>query len=938
MKVNRAQILNIWQNAEKPLMPQSNPIESNEILPSAGANTLRAYNNIPFKGKFIPKSEFVEWLKGTGFMRMDAVDEIFTRFCDETSQLSEKAFEILKSFHQKGQNILSSLGIFKSAKANDKLNYRALNLVDSMMEKQRMGYYVSRTNFAQILEKFKDKNGNFNENLIEVFEQDIPTFKQYMSCCPERIFNAVKDSEGNFSSEAIRYFRERLADKQKVQDILGDLYTAKNPDGTIDLDNISIISTLKETFGDKRGFHTLKEMVRNAPKEKRQNMIDASRTVQNDENFEQIMDSMKILKIEFNETNIGLAKNLALITRGRQDLLDVIVKKIKLTPEMMTEANQKILSRVCEMFQPQELETILDAAIYKAGEKKGQISFENLNRYKEIFTSRRYRGMDIVETLSSKLSLEEDDRALSVFHRLLTMEWENGTYNPDKLDVNALMLIIDFATHSKNNIPQRTVVPNILDAFEELLSNKYATQSRDVLDNLIGICPNPEAAKILERVNLEELGLKPEQVTAMFQYTNEADLLAFKEFMRKYMQKHRLETVDIASNPNIKGRIEISSGTEENKNILLYDFTNKKPITNIQVSETRYNITKTQHDYGNNTETTIVFRKKDTGYYRDLEVLQSQTIKHFDDAGNEIYRDVMEQSPVRGALNIKKVYPDGREEIISNAYIKDGHEIIEKNMESLGGTRTIYRFETDNNGNTITDYTIINKDGKTLMNQSTTYETLSENHYRTSKNGVAYDIKIENNSFIVTNENTQKTITLNLSELTEGSEKSLIPLLKQFSGDELFKIHETGLKNISYKKYYTGASFSPDKKQISIGKDMEDLGIILHEFGHAKDRLLFSEIAEQINSDPKLLETYNKEREAFRSNFSESQLDLIGYFTSDHHYTGDLLNAGNPLIEGIAETNTLLNTHPHNDVQAVRAQYWQQYFPETIASIAKLIN
>lgn len=935
MKISRAQKINIPANGVKNEVLTENPITETKNLPSVSANTLRAYNNIPFKGKFIPKSKFVEWLKSTGFIRTDIIDDIFSAFCDETSQLSERAFEILKSFQEKGQPVITARGIFANAKENGKLNYRALGLIDNFMGTQRE-CWGSGTNFQQILTMLKDKNGNFNENLIEVFEQDIPTFKQYMSRCPEHIFNAVKDSEGNFSEEAIKYLREHNNGEEKIHNVLTNIYTGKNPDGTFDAENIEIMRTFDETFGNRRGAYSLQAMVRNVPKEQKQNIINIASTIKDDKQFEYIMRNMQTLNLEFNEANIGFARTLTNITKGREDVLKMLMEKIKLTPEMLTEENTKILSRVCEMFQPKELEKMLNASIYKAGDKKGQFSFENLNRYKEIYTS-RYRKMDIVETLSSRFSLEEDDKALTVFHRLYTMEWPNGTYNPDKVDEHILNFMTSFGTMEKDNIPQRPMPETLIENIEQLLLSKYATQSKAVFENFVD-CPNLEAIEKFERVNLEELGLKPEQVTAMFQYTNEADLLTFKEFMRRYMQKHNLETVDIASNPNIKGRIEISSGTEENKNILLYDFTNQKPITNIQVSETRYNITKTQHDYGNNTETTIVFRKKDTGYYRDLEVLQSQTIKHFDDAGNEIYRDVMEQSPVRGALNIKKVYPDGREEIISNAYIKDGHEIIEKNMESLDGTRTIYRFETDNNGNTITDYTIINKDGKTLMNQSTTYETLSENHYRTSKNGVAYDIKIENNSFIVTNENTQKTITLNLSELTEGSEKNLIPLLKQFSGDELFKIYETGLKNISYKKYYTGASFSPDKKQISIGKDMEDLGIILHEFGHAKDRLLFSEIAEQINSDPKLLEIYNKEREAFRSNFSESQLDLIGYFTSDQHYTGGLFNAGNPLIEGIAETNTLLNTHPHNDVQAVRAQYWQQYFPETIASIAKLIN
>ena len=44
------------------------------------------------------------------------------------------------------------------------------------------------------------------------------------------------------------------------------------------------------------------------------------------------------------------------------------------------------------------------------------------------------------------------------------------------------------------------------------------------------------------------------------------------------------------------------------------------------------------------------------------------------------------------------------------------------------------------------------------------------------------------------------------------------------------------------------------------------------------------------------------------------------------------------IMEGIAETNTVTSMAVKNMTQAIRAHYWQQYFPKTVAYIAKLIH
>ena len=108
----------------------------------------------------------------------------------------------------------------------------------------------------------------------------------------------------------------------------------------------------------------------------------------------------------------------------------------------------------------------------------------------------------------------------------------------------------------------------------------------------------------------------------------------------------------------------------------------------------------------------------------------------------------------------------------------------------------------------------------------------------------------------------------------------------------------------------------------------------MHEWGHAKDEMEFSEINEAINKDTKLRQIFEEERTALRENLGYAQQSYVSYFCADKHYLGK----DNSIIEGVAETNTLLSTYPKNDTQNIRSMYWQQYFPRTIAYLSGLLN
>ena len=177
-----------------------------------------------------------------------------------------------------------------------------------------------------------------------------------------------------------------------------------------------------------------------------------------------------------------------------------------------------------------------------------------------------------------------------------------------------------------------------------------------------------------------------------------------------------------------------------------------------------------------------------------------------------------------------------------------------------------------------------------------------------------------------------KVAETNLENFTKATQDKLLPILKKFPGEELFKMKELDLKSMSVDESVGNAAFSPKEETIASKEKYLDLAILLHEWGHGKDHMAFKDIQETINKDAELNKIYAKEREAFRKHFGNAQQDIIAYFCADYHYLG------NPVVEGIAETNSLLNVQPKNNIQAVRSQYWQQYFPRTIAYLSSLLN
>lgn len=305
-----------------------------------------------------------------------------------------------------------------------------------------------------------------------------------------------------------------------------------------------------------------------------------------------------------------------------------------------------------------------------------------------------------------------------------------------------------------------------------------------------------------------------------------------------------------------------------------------------------------------------------------------------DKDGKTIRKEYTDQSEVAGVLNIKHVFPDGTEKVLSSGTVdkKTGITSVKKDMTSLDGTRTQYLYEDDPQGNRISDYIITDKDGKTLLKNSQSFEVLSDNKFISAKNDKKYEITLNDKEIDIKDLNTRDSSKITFENYLDGNKDKILTALKRMPGEELIALgkttkHLNGIDDINYSTY--GAV----NKRIKTG---DNLYVMLHELGHAKD---YNEVdvkqeetlKKSIFSNKQVNEVFEKEKEEFDKAFPTAQREHINYFikTSEHK---------DGLQETIAETNALLNTYNNEDLFSIRSQYLQQYFPKTITEISKLLD
>ncbi|MCR5266365.1 MAG: hypothetical protein K6E29_07205 [Cyanobacteria bacterium RUI128] len=943
-KISNQPILNEAKDENRQLLPDSVVSDSEELLyPDSGI--MKAYANIKPREKTVSKDEALSFIRGTGCQFEQRCEQYVNNLTDSDGYIKQSTFDWAKRSYESSQRLHVVMSMIENSKENGKINQKMLDVLEPIMpDVKSLGSYES-VNAGQLPNVFKDKEGKFNEDVLDIVKSVVDEVPILLFRRPEYIVYGLKDAKKDYDSASIDYYKQQKELGKSYKEIQENLAAGKNSEGVFSIDKLNFVQNLKAKGFEPWQINLIQKINEKLDDGAKQEFLEVADGLLKDRDLSEIFNDIESISsneddktgITYNRKSIDFIEDLKKNAWGYQRSVPDILKKINIPIDDYTPENIKTIKSIFNHIRDvDDIMPLLDASVIKNGDNKGKFSFDNLERYLDIYYSNMC-SIEEVKYISSILSKETDDRALETIRNLYNLQWETDKgfgAHTEMLHRRPLHVIFELSTLADNeNNPGRQFYPGILDNFEKLMSMRLPMTSAAAFENFMTFGEFDVIEK-LEKVGLDEIGIPTGHIThGKFKSASEEELLAFKDYMKEYLKGKDPKLVGVDLNSNIADVIEISdSPYSYQKKKIMYNIVKKRPVAEMSVTDGMYNYQKEQKDYEKNIVVKQISRKQEVNKEK-YDVLSTQTVEKYDDDGNLLYTETMKQSDVNGVYNVQKTYPDGRvENIVKAQYLPNGNLLVEKNLVSSGGVKTIYRYEDDVNGNRIMDYKIVKPDGKVLMDRSVTFEVIDDNHYVTSANNKKFDVRVNTDTITVKNLNNGKTAEIDLKNFTESTQDKILPLLKRIPGEELFKMKEFDIKSIKAVDKGCNAAFSPKDENIEISNEFLDDGVLLHEWGHGKDHLEFKEISETISKDPKLKEIYEREKAAARSRMAEAELDHLSYFGADYHYLGS-----DKVKEGIAESNIVLNALPRHWVNAVRANYWMQEFPETIAYVSTLL-
>ena len=366
----------------------------------------------------------------------------------------------------------------------------------------------------------------------------------------------------------------------------------------------------------------------------------------------------------------------------------------------------------------------------------------------------------------------------------------------------------------------------------------------------------------------------------------------------------------------------------------------------------------TIYNFENKTKTTVINKTA-----ADSEELLDASIEVRDFDNDFLSKSSFTQSKIIGEFDCDETNVEGKTYKTSLTEVdKQGGEHIEKHFTSPDGTVTDYIFANDRDGNRYLYYKITDNNKKVLYESKKKFTVLSENHFCSEVDGKYYDIVFYPDRVVISSMKDRenkieykfkeyqtadyKTIenivsevyhnkrmleNLKNEEITLGQivlEKRVIDkftidkkaeeTLKYLGGEEWFSLKNSNVFTIISDWNKTSARSLGNG--IQIGQEKNLLSVIEHEIGHEKARVL------ELERNQELKQIYEYEKNLFIKTLPDIAIRQAEYF---------LMNSPKSLGEVLAETNLIINAPQKWNGIGTRTMFLQQYFPKTIAFIAK---
>ena len=326
-------------------------------------------------------------------------------------------------------------------------------------------------------------------------------------------------------------------------------------------------------------------------------------------------------------------------------------------------------------------------------------------------------------------------------------------------------------------------------------------------------------------------------------------------------------------------------------------------------------------------------------------ILDTQIKEAKNKDGKIIKREIIKESGIDGAYNIKTIDESGKIKTKAMAYKNsDGSIYIEKNIESTDGTKTRVRFKNrvskyGEQTAEIMDYQISDVNGNEISKRENIIQQINNLHTESYVNGEKHKIYYMDKDVVrVVNQKTGKISVLNLNELVRNGDTELKEFIKALPGATLETLSETVKTVVKTPK--EDSSCIPMTKYLETAADRF---VIDHEIGHLKSFINGNFLQEQktrlvadifdaennrLSRDPELVKIYEEEMAEFVKNVPRRIRNFAQYFSNYAH-----AKTNNGLEEAFAEIEALINNVKIPKFIYRRAHLLQENFPKTIAYI-----
>ena len=304
--------------------------------------------------------------------------------------------------------------------------------------------------------------------------------------------------------------------------------------------------------------------------------------------------------------------------------------------------------------------------------------------------------------------------------------------------------------------------------------------------------------------------------------------------------------------------------------------------------------------------------------------------------------DILSTSDINYNAPQYKIY-DKNENILKTGEIDAPHNILKEQTSSEKNrnenkTNLMSSYKSDD---IEMSYKVTDKDGNVLTTVDRKYKRLSPSSVYSSINGIEYIVTSNDKGLSIKNVKTEEVKTVKYQDILANVNDKSKNMLQSLSADIIFSLLEKNTKIDIIDDMFSSISIPGLSVQSG-----EDLYVLSHEVGHAKDfnvegkceniiDLLKANVTHSIANNTMFRKVYEEEKAAFMENLSKPQKAHIHYFIDDF---ADNKGFDYSPAEVIAESNAILSTGIIIEKMSARSHYLQKYFPKSIAMASKLLN